>query len=111
MLLLILTLLSAAAFAYYGYGTLVMEAPRLEYQRFGMTHLRVFVGLMQLLGVAGLLVGLQFAIIGAMAATGFAIMMVAGLLVRYQSGDRPRLMIPAASLGILNTLLVVHHVL
>ncbi len=71
------------------------------------THrFRVFVGLMQLLGAVGVIVGLFFAPVGVVAALGLVVMMFLGLAARYRIRDAPRLMLPAANLAILNAILV-----
>lgn len=111
MLRLILTLLSAGAFSFYGYETLFKDPPRGEYERYGMPRLRVFVGCMQLLGALGLVVGLIIGPIGALAATGLLLMMLLGLIVRFQIRDAPRLMVPAASLATINGLLLTLYLL
>lgn len=107
MLLVILAALSAAAFFYYGGETLFADPPRVEYERYGLPKLRVLVGSLQLLGAAGLLIGLLFAPLGAAAATGLALMMLLGVAARVRIHDAPRLMIPAGSLAVLNAVLVV----
>ncbi len=111
MFQLALTLISAGAFLFYGYETLFKIPPRGEYERYGMSRLRVFVGSMQLIGALGLLLGLQFAPIGAVAAGGLMVMMLLGLLVRYRIHDAPRLMVPAASLATVNGLLLALYIL
>lgn len=110
MVLLVLTLVSAGAFAFYGFETLFKDSPRSEYERYGIARLRVFVGSMQLLGACGVVVGLRVAPIGALAAGGLALMMMLGLLVRYRIHDQPRLMVPAATLATVNGLLVALHI-
>ena len=105
MLLVILAAVSALAFLYYGAETLFAARPRREFERYGMPQLRVFVGSMQLLGAAGVLIGIFVAPIGAVAAAGLTIMML-GLVARYRIHDAPRLMIPASSLALLNAMLV-----
>ncbi|MBT4983330.1 MAG: DoxX family protein [Ilumatobacter sp.] len=106
MLLVILAAVSALAFLYYGAETLFAARPRREFERYGMPQLRVFVGSMQLLGAAGVLIGIFVAPIGAVAAAGLTIMMLLGLVARYRIHDAPRLMIPASSLALLNAMLV-----
>ncbi len=105
MLLVILAVLSALAFFYYGGETLFANPPRIEYERYGLPKFRVLVGLLQVLGAAGVLVGLFFAPLGAAAATGLALMMLLGVAARYRIHDAPRLMIPAGSLAVLNAAL------
>lgn len=107
MLLVTLVLISALAFIYYGGETLFATPPRGEYDRYGMPRLRVFAGSMQLLGAAGLVVGLRFTAIGVAAAAGLTLMMVLGLVVRYRVHDAPRLMVPAGTLATINGVLLV----
>jgi hypothetical protein len=76
-----------------------------------MPGVRRLVGCAQLLGGAGVLLGLRFTLLGIVAAAGLTVMMVLGLLVRYRLHDAPRLMVPAASLGTVNAMLTVLFVL
>lgn len=62
---------------------------------------------MQLLGALGVLLGLTYAPLGALAAGGLSIMMALAFIVRLRIHDAPRLMVPAASFGVVNVLLVV----
>jgi len=107
MLAVALSLASAAAFLYYGGETLFGAPPRGEYERYGMPRLRVLAGSLQLLGAAGVLIGLAFTPIGVAAAVGLTLMMLLGLLVRYRLHDAPRLMVPAGTLALLNATLVI----
>lgn len=110
-ILVALAVLSGSVFAAYGYQTLFGARPRREFERYGMASLRKFVGTAQILGAAGVLLGLGVPLVGAAAAAGLTVMMVLGLVVRYRIHDAPRLMVPAASLAGLNGLLVVLFVL
>lgn len=105
-LLVTLALISGLSFAIYGFQTLFGTPPRGEYERYGMPHVGKFVGSTQLLGAFGVLLGIAYAPLGALAAAGLALMMGLGLIVRYRIHDAPRLMIPAASLGAINSVLV-----
>ncbi len=109
MVLVVLTLGSAGAFLFYGYETLFGDPRRAEFERYGMSRLRVFVGCMQVLGAVGTLIGLASAPIGAAAAGGLTLMMLLGLLVRYRIHDAPRLMVPAATLAAVNGALLFLH--
>lgn len=106
-LLAALACLSAASFLFYGYETLMAATPRSEFDRYGLPGVRGFVGSMQLAGAVGVLCGLFYRPIGVAAAAGLSAMMVLGLIVRFRIHDHPQLMIPAASLGLLNATLVV----
>lgn len=107
MLLVTLAVVSALAFLYYGSETLFADPPRGEFDRYGMPKMRVFVGSMQMLGAAGVALGIVVAPLGAAAAGGLTLMMLLGLAARYKIRDAPRLMIPAGSLAVLNATLVV----
>ncbi len=109
MVLLLLTLVSAGAFLFYGFEALFRDRPRGEYERYGMSRLRVFVGSVQMLGALGALIGLASAPIGAVATGGLTLMMLLALLVRYRIHDAPRLVVPAASLAVLNGALLYLH--
>lgn len=111
MLLVTLVLISALAFTYYGGETLFADPPRGEYERYGMANTRVFAGSAQLIGAAGLIVGLHFTPIGIAAAVGLTLMMLLGLIVRQRIHDAPRLMVPAGTLAAINGSLIVLFVL
>lgn len=107
MLLVLLAIVSALSFFYYGAETLFADRPRAEFERYGLPRVRVFVGSMQVLGAAGVVIGLFVAPLGAAAAAGLTVMMLLGLAARWRVHDAPRLMIPAGSLALLNAMLVV----
>lgn len=110
MLLPLLTLVSAGAFLFYGYETLFGRTPREEYERYGIPRLRVAVGGLQLIGATGAVLGLAVTPLGVLGAGGLTLMMLLGLGVRYRIGDTPRQMVPAASLAVVNGLLLILHV-
>ena len=105
--LVVLALISGSAFAVYGYQTLLGLPPRGEFERYGMPRVRKFVGSAQLLGAAGVLLGIRYPLLGAAAASGLTSMMLLGLAVRLKIHDAPRLMVPAASFALVNGVLVV----
>jgi len=107
MVLVVLALVSGLSFAYYGFRVLFRAESRGEFERYGMSAVRQFVGSMELLGGTAVMLGLAIATLGAFAAAGLTAMMVLGLIVRFRIHDPPRLMVPAASLGVLNAVLVV----
>lgn len=106
MVLVVLALVSGLSFLHYGYD--ILSRPRLqeEFSRYGLTEFRGTVGVLELLGGAGVIIGLAFAPVGALAALGLAALMALGLVVRVRLGDAPRLMVPAALLFLLNAALV-----
>lgn len=107
MLLVVLALVSGLSFLYYGSRVLFRPASQREFERYGLPAVRQFVGLMEVLGGTAVILGLAVAPLGAVAAAGLTALMVLGLIVRVRIHDAPRLMVPAASLGALNAVLVV----
>jgi uncharacterized membrane protein YphA (DoxX/SURF4 family) len=105
--LVVLALVSGLSFLYYGARVLFRPASREEFERYGLPAVRQFVGLMEVLGGTAVILGLAVAPLGAFAAAGLTALMVLGLIVRVRIHDAPRLMVPAASLGTLNAVLVV----
>ena len=106
MVLLILALVSGLSFLRYGVE--ILSRPRLEeeFSRYGLEQFRGLVGVLELLGGAGVIVGLVFAPLGALAALGLSVLMLLGIVVRIRIRDAPRLMAPAALLCVLNAVLV-----
>lgn len=107
MVLLVLALVSGLSFLYYGTEVLFRTRLRAEFARYGMPGIRTFVGVMEILGGAAVLLGLAVAPLGAFGAAGLTLLMILGLIVRLRVHDAPRLMVPAASLALLNAVLVV----
>jgi len=108
MLLIVLALVSGLSFLYYGIGLLRQRAMRNEFERYDLRPgARTLVGVLELLGGAGVLVGLALAPLGALAAAGLCALMVLGLLVRSRLRDSPAQMLPAATLALVNAVLVV----
>ena len=105
--LVVLALVSGLSFLFYGFKVLFQSASRSEFERFGVPAVRRLVGVMELLGGAGVLLGLVVAPLGALAAGGLAALMILGLIVRIRVHDAVRLMVPAALLGAVNVVLVV----
>ena len=102
-----LALVSGLSFLYYGFKVLFRTASRGEFERYGVPAVRHFVGLMEVLGGTAVILGIAIAPLGALAAAGLTALMALGLIVRVRIRDAPRLMVPAASLGALNAVLVV----
>jgi len=107
MVLLVLALISGLSFLHYGSEILFRIRLREEFTRYGVPRIRNFVGVMEILGGAAVLLGLAVAPLGAFGAAGLTLLMLLGLIVRLRIHDAPRLMVPAASLAGLNAVLVV----
>ncbi len=107
MVLVVLALISGLSFLYYGSQILFRTRLREEFTRYGMPGVRNFVGAVELLGGAAVLLGLAFPRLGALAAAGLTLLMMLGLIVRVRLHDARRVMVPAALLGAVNAVLVV----
>jgi uncharacterized membrane protein YphA (DoxX/SURF4 family) len=108
MLLIVLALVSGLSFLYYGAGVIRQGAMRDEFERYGLQrNVRTLVGVLELLGGVGVLIGLVYGPLGAVAAAGLCALMVLGLLVRSRLRDPPRQMAPAAALATVNGVLIV----
>lgn len=107
VVLMVLALVSGLSFLHYGFKVLFQTASREEFERYGMPATRQLVGVLEVLGGAGVILGLAVAPVGALASAGLTALMALGLIVRLRIHDAPRLMIPAASLATLNAVLVV----
>ena len=107
VVLVVFALVSGLSFLYYGFRVLFLTESGREFERYGMPAVRRFVGLMEVLGGTAVILGLASAPLGAFAAAGLTALMVLGLIVRVRIHDARRLMVPAASLGVLNAVLVV----
>ena len=106
MILVVLALVSGSSFLYYGAKVLLDSASRNEFERYGVPAVRQLVGILEVLGGTAVILGLAVAPLGVVAAAGLTMLMVLGLAVRIRINDAPRLMVPAASLGALNAVLV-----
>lgn len=107
MVLLVLAVLSAIAFFYYGLRCITSLNARHEYRRYGIPHLRILNGTLQLFGAGGVLVGLAVPLLGAAAAFGLCVQMLLGLVTRHRLRDPWKLRLPATSLAVVNGVLVV----
>ena len=107
MVLLVLALISGLSFLRYGFNVLFRIRLRGDFIRYGIPGTRNIVGVLEILGGAAVLLGLMFAPLGAFGAAGLTVMMLLGVAVRVRVHDALWLMFPAASLGILNAVLVV----
>lgn len=107
MVLPVLALVSGLSFLRYGFRILFRVELSEEFARYGVPRVRAFVGVMELLGGAAVLVGIVVAPLGALGAGGLTLLMIIGLGIRIKIHDPPRLMVPAAVLAALNAVLVV----
>jgi uncharacterized membrane protein YphA (DoxX/SURF4 family) len=103
----VLAAVSGLSFLYYGHKVLFRTSSKREFERYGIPAVQQFVGLMEVLGGTAVILGIAIGPLGAFGAAGLTALMASGLYVRIRINDAPRLMVPAASLGVLNAVLVV----
>jgi hypothetical protein len=99
------SLVSAGLFLTYGALCLFSDGMEAEFTRYGLRRFRRLTGALEMLGGAGLLVGLRVPAVGVLAAIGLAVLMVLGLLARLRVRDPFLELLPAAFLLVLNVLL------
>jgi hypothetical protein len=102
-----LTVLSGGAFVVYGISCLQSRAMEREFTRFGLVRFRVLVGALEVLGGAGLLLGLWYLPLLAVSATGLAVLMALGVGVRMRLRDGVLVTLPALALFVVNGYLAV----
>ena len=101
----LLSWFSALSFLAYGVSCICTRHMRAEFERFGLARFRVAVGLLQLAGAVGLLVGWFIPLVGLLAAGGLALQMLLGVGVRLKIGDSLLQTTPAAFYFVLNAAL------
>jgi hypothetical protein len=95
--------LSAAAFLSYGVACLAFDGMQRDFERFGLGHLRVLTGSLEVLGALGLLLGHWWcAPLAGASAAGLALMMAAGVATRIRVLDSLAQTVPALLLMLLN---------
>lgn len=104
----ILIVLNAAFFAFYGVQCFVSPVMKLEFERYGLTDFqRKGTGTLQLLGSAGVLYGFLVPVMGLLASSGLALMMLFAFIVRMKIRDGFLLSAPSLIFLALNMLIAV----
>ena len=99
----ILVFLSACTFIFYGTLCLLTNHMKAEFQRYGMEKFRTLTGVLEVLGGLGLLSGLYYTPLMVISSGGLATLMLMGTVVRIRCKDAFLEIIPAFSLMLLNT--------
>jgi hypothetical protein len=103
-----LTWLSGLSFIYFGIGCFLSEFIVSEFTRYGLAKFRVLTGVLQLLGAAGLLIGLYLnPRILLFAAIGLCVLMICGFAVRINISDSFFKSLPSISFAALNLFIAV----
>jgi hypothetical protein len=99
-------LFSALSFLAYGLGCFTSRHLKKEFIRFGFSAERGVIGLLQICGALGLIGGLWAPLLGKASASGLALMMLAGILVRIKIRDGLLKTTPAVLYFLVNAYLV-----
>lgn len=97
-----LVLASGVTFLFYGVLCLASPFMKREFERFGLRQFRVLIGVLEILGGLGLLVGLGWPLALWLSSGGLALLMLCGVAVRLRIGDTLPQTLPAL------VLMVVH---
>jgi hypothetical protein len=101
-LLTLFTLMSATAFLIYGALCLFTDHMKQEFERYGLSRFRKMVGVLELLGGLGLILGKYFSVVHFVSAAGLSLLMILGLSARLKVRDPLVLLIPAFILLVVN---------
>jgi len=102
--------LSIGLFLYYGAAVLASDAMAAEFERFGLSKFRRLTGGLEVLGALGLLLGYFVPHFDIAASAGLTVLMVAGVIVRFRSGDSFLDAVPALMMGLLNAFIFIHAI-
>ena len=99
-------IVSAVLFLVYGGLCLFSNGMEEEFARYGLSRFRRLTGALELLGGAGLLVGLLVPEVMVVASAGLAILMLLGVVARVRVRDPLLEIVPAAVLMVANGFLL-----
>lgn len=102
----ILTVVSSAAFFFYGSACLFSPGLVAEFARYRLARFRVLVGLLEVGGALGLVAGWWFPPLQTAAAAGLFALMLCGLWARWRIRDPWFSMLPALILALVNLAIV-----
>lgn len=99
-------LLSIVLFFSYGSACIFVDSFSKEFERYGMEQYRIFIGIAELLGALGLIVGFFLPPLTFFAALGLSILMLGAVFTRIRIGDSFIQSLPAVFCLGLNLLIV-----
>jgi len=102
---LILTWFSALSFLFYGLSFYTSSHMKDEFKRYGLEKFTLLTSILQILGGAGLIVGLLIHPILLISSAGLSILMLFGFIVRMKIKDGFWLSLPSFSYFIINSYL------
>ncbi len=96
------TILSVIVFLFYGIACVFANGMVSEFERYGLSRLRVLTGSLEILGALGLVVGQWIPALVVISAGGLSLLMVLGVYTRVRVRDGLRDTLPAGVLMVLN---------
>lgn len=102
----IAVVVSSLSFGAYGLACFLDKRMVAEFERYRAARIRVLTGALQLAASIGLVVGLSYAPLLVLSATGLAVMMLAALAVRVRIRDPLYAALPALAYLLLNVFIV-----
>ena len=99
---------SSTTFLFYGIACLSFEGMKLDFERFGLSRLRILTGALEVLGALGLIVGQRWPPLVPLSAGGLALMMLVGIVTRICVLDSLAQALPALVLMGLNLFIAWH---
>jgi len=97
---------SASLFLVYGIACLYFQGMKRDFERFGLSRLRILVGTLEVLGALGLIIGQFWPPLVPLSAGGLALMMLLGVATRVRMLDSLAQTLPALVLLCLNLFIV-----
>ena len=102
-----LKVVSIVAFLFYGLSVLFTNAMEKEFERYGMARFRKLTGVLEVAGALGLIAGYFVPGLTVAASGGLTLLMVAGLVVRFRSGDSVPEALQAGGMMLINLFIMV----
>ena len=102
-----LKVVSIVAFLFYGLSVLFTNAMEKEFERYGLPGFRKLTGALEVAGSLGLIAGYFVPGLTVAASGGLSLLMLAGLIVRYRSGDSVPEALQAAGILLINLFIMV----
>jgi hypothetical protein len=109
-MILILLAFSFSSFLFFGTACLTSRRMQEEFERYGLSRFRATVGIFQLIGAAGLAIGVWYEWIAVISSAGLTVLMAMGVGVRVKIRDSFLQTAPALFYTILNGYLCIYWI-
>lgn len=96
------TAFSVVVFLFYGTACLFSDGMKADFERFGLSRVRLLIGVLEVLGAVGLVAGQFINGLAIVSAGGLTLLMVLGLITRIRLRDPVLETLPAGVLMVVN---------